>query len=183
MAPVRASIRSATASACSRSMRPLTTARRLNSPGSAGRAPAATHAANTDAGTTRPPCVHSSSTSSPVYELGAGKNVASASSSCTPSTGCLSATRVATRGTSSPAPSALATARAFAPLTRSRASAPRPSAVATATIVSSPPASSNALRGEAGSASSYEFGVMSEIVDGVARRAAGNRTATATATD
>ena len=61
-----ASIRSAVASACSRSIFPLKTARRVNSPGAAGRAPAATSAATAAAGTTRPPCVEISTTFSPV---------------------------------------------------------------------------------------------------------------------
>ena len=61
-----ASIRSAVASACSKSILPLSTARRVNSPGCAGRAPAATSAATAAAGTARPPCVEISTTSSPV---------------------------------------------------------------------------------------------------------------------
>ena len=61
-----ASIKSAVASACSRSIFPFNTARRVNSPGSAGRAPAAASAATASAGTSRPPWVESSTRSSPV---------------------------------------------------------------------------------------------------------------------
>ncbi len=64
-------MRSAIASACRRSSFPLATARRLNSPGSAARAPAAISASNASAGTSDPPCVVSSIVSSPVNERGA----------------------------------------------------------------------------------------------------------------
>src|SRR5262249_48041318 len=61
-----ASIRSAVASACTRSTFRFCRARRVNSPGSAGRAPAATQAATTSPGTSRPPWVAISIWSSPV---------------------------------------------------------------------------------------------------------------------
>ncbi len=72
-ASVEASIRSATLSAWARSRRLLRNARRVNSPGSAGRAPSSTQRASTIESTTGPPWPCSSSTSSPVYERGAGK--------------------------------------------------------------------------------------------------------------
>src|SRR6266705_853946 len=61
-----ASMRSAVASAWSRSILPLRTARRVNSPGVARRAPAVTSAASAAAGTSSPPCVEISTTFSPV---------------------------------------------------------------------------------------------------------------------
>jgi len=59
------------ASACSTSSFPLNTARRVNSPGSATRAPRAMSAATTVVATTRPPCVMISTKSSPVNDAGA----------------------------------------------------------------------------------------------------------------
>ena len=144
MAAVRASIRSATASACTRSIRPFNTARRVNSPGEADRAPAATHAASTSVGTTCPPCVEISTTSSPVYERGAAYHVMSASSSGTPFGWC-NITRVARRGCKSDAPRARAMSTARAPDSRITAIAPSPAAVERATIVSSPPGSWRAV--------------------------------------
>ena len=60
------SIRSATASACSRSSLPLRYARRVNSPGAAARAPAARSASSTLRGVSTPPWVEISTVSSPV---------------------------------------------------------------------------------------------------------------------
>jgi len=78
------SIRSPIASACTRSSLPFSTARRVNSPGSATRAPDATRAARTSVGTTTPPCVAISTTSSPVNDAGARNVVTRASSSTSP---------------------------------------------------------------------------------------------------
>ena len=61
-----ASIRSPTASACTRSSLPWSTARRVNSPGAAGRAPAAWSAVSSRAGASSPPWQESSTRSSPV---------------------------------------------------------------------------------------------------------------------
>ena len=63
---VVASIRSATASACARSSLPSRKARRVNSPGSARRAPASRQAPSTACITIGPPWPCSSSTASPV---------------------------------------------------------------------------------------------------------------------
>ncbi len=68
-----ASIRSATASAWARSSLPSRKARRVNSPGSARRAPASRHTPSSARMTTGPPWPCNSSTASPVYECGAGK--------------------------------------------------------------------------------------------------------------
>ena len=89
-ASVLASIKSATASACARSSLSLRKARSVNSPGRAMRKPASSGApvlgssaapasrqrASSSCSTTGPPCACSSSTSSPVYECGAGKKSA-----------------------------------------------------------------------------------------------------------
>ncbi|MCY1286884.1 hypothetical protein D9M69_369840 [compost metagenome] len=76
-ASVLASIRSATASAWARSSLSLRKARRVNSPGSARRrpmlSPACRQRVSSICITTGPPWPCNSSTSSPVYELGAGK--------------------------------------------------------------------------------------------------------------
>src|SRR5258708_2277183 len=65
-ASVAASIRSATPSACARSSLSFRKARRVNSPGSARRAPSSTHRLKIICSTTGPPWPCSSSTSSPV---------------------------------------------------------------------------------------------------------------------
>ncbi len=72
---VTASIRSATASACARSSRPFRYARSVNSPGSASRAPRAIAASTMPRRITGLPCALISTTSSPVYDAGAGKPV------------------------------------------------------------------------------------------------------------
>jgi hypothetical protein len=77
---VCASIRSRTASACVRSSRPARKARWVNSPGSARRAPSSSARRNRSSSTTGEPCAAISTRSSDVYELGAAKNVTSASS-------------------------------------------------------------------------------------------------------
>ena len=69
--------RSWTASACTRSRRPRRKARNVNSPGSASRAPAEVAAATICLRITGLPCPLISMTSSPVYERGPGKYVAS----------------------------------------------------------------------------------------------------------
>ena len=89
-ASVLASIRSATASACARSSLSLRKARSVNSPGRARRNPgsrgpslsrslsaaASRQRASSSCITIGPPCACNSSTSSPVYECGAGKRIA-----------------------------------------------------------------------------------------------------------
>ena len=65
----RAPISAATDSARVRSIRPASNARRVNSPGSAMRAPAASTASSSRCITSGPPCPCSSATSSPVYDL------------------------------------------------------------------------------------------------------------------
>jgi hypothetical protein len=72
-AAVEASMRSATLSAWARSSLPLRKARRVNSPGSARRAPSSRQRASSICMTTGPPWPWSSMTSSPVKEWGAGK--------------------------------------------------------------------------------------------------------------
>ena len=96
-ASVLASIRSAIASPCARSILSLRKARSENSPGSARRrcasvgwpsgcgcAAASRQRASSSCNTTGPPCACSSSTSSPVKEWGAGKYSASPWSIATP---------------------------------------------------------------------------------------------------
>ena len=78
-------IKSATASAWAKSIWPLRKARSLNSPGRARRAPAASTAFNSICITTGPPWPCSSTTSSPVKELGAAKCRPTPSSSSSPS--------------------------------------------------------------------------------------------------
>jgi len=70
-AAVVASMRSATASACARSSLSFKNARRVNSPGSASRAPSCMQRPSRSRRTTGLPCACSSSTSSPVYDAGA----------------------------------------------------------------------------------------------------------------
>src|SRR6185369_14573656 len=130
-----ASIRSATASACARSSLPFRNARRVNSPGSARRAPASSTARSTSWVTTGPPWPCSSSTASPVYECGAGKYSAMPSSRRSPfasaktdNVACLAAgsrpsTAAAMRGTAGPE-------------TLTMPMPPRPAGVATAATVS-----------------------------------------------
>ena len=76
-----AAIISATASACVRSMRPLEKARRVNSPGSAMRAPAATSSRSSSDWMYVEPCTAISTTSSPVKLCGERNMVATAWSS------------------------------------------------------------------------------------------------------
>ena len=69
---VSASTRSSSPSTCVRSSRPPSNARRVNSPGAAGRHPGTrASAASTAPTTARPPCTCSSRTSSVVNERGA----------------------------------------------------------------------------------------------------------------
>ena len=67
---VFACIKSATASACDKSILPLRKARFVNSPGSARTVPFFTISPSTFWVTNTPPCDETSATSSPVYELG-----------------------------------------------------------------------------------------------------------------
>ena len=66
-----AAIKSITASAWLKSIRPFRNARRVNSPGCAKRAPEDRHSASTFCATQPPPCSWNSTTSSRVYDLGA----------------------------------------------------------------------------------------------------------------
>ncbi len=131
------SIRSPTPSACSTSSFPFATARRVNSPGSASRAPAESRAPSARAGTSSPPCTLSSTISSPVYDFGAAYTIATGRSITFPLSGSLSVTRRATRGSSGHGRiTRAATACASGPLSRITASAERPAGVARAAMVS-----------------------------------------------
>ena len=124
------------ASACSKSSLPFRTARRVNSPGSAWRAPARIAAASTDVGARYPPWVVISRRSSPVNEAGATKRVAITSSSSEPSLGSTTCVRIAclaTRGAGRRRRSAISATSG--PESRTIASAPRPGAVAIAAMV------------------------------------------------
>src|SRR5581483_7047555 len=135
-------------SACKRSIFPFDTARRVNSPGSASRAPAASSAAKANAGTSWPPCKLNSTRSSPVYECGPVYTVTTPRSTGAPVRGSRKVDRYARRGVGrhgSRTDAAMACAEG--PLTRSTASAPRPGGVATATIVSSAPGSGSTCAG------------------------------------
>ena len=79
-----ASMRSATLSACAKSILSFKKARWVNSPGLAIRAPSRKQRFNTLFNTTGPPCPCNSSTSSPVYEFGSGKYRATPSSIISP---------------------------------------------------------------------------------------------------
>ena len=81
-------IRSLTASAWVRSMRPARNARWVNSPGSASRAPPAQHCRTRYSSSTGAPCAAISTTSSPVYEFGAANSVTTASSNTRSSVSC-----------------------------------------------------------------------------------------------
>ena len=82
---VREWIKSATASACARSMRPLRKARRVNSPGSASRAPFASTVSRTIFAARIPPWQVISTTSSRVKVRGARMTASRASSTVCPS--------------------------------------------------------------------------------------------------
>ena len=81
---VREWIRSATASACARSMRPLRKARRVNSPGSARRAPLSSTVSSTALAGSSPPWQVISTTSSRVKVRGARITASSTSSTFRP---------------------------------------------------------------------------------------------------
>ncbi len=132
---VAASIRSATASAWARSSLPLRKARRLNSPGSASRAPRSRQRASSICMTTGPPWPCSSSTSSPVKECGPGKNSNIPLSTAAPSAALKSAS-VAWRGLGVLPVSAKAKGSKLLPEMRITPTPPRPGAVAMAAMVS-----------------------------------------------
>ena len=139
---VCASIKSRTASACVRSIRPARNARCVNSPGSASRAPEASARRSNRSSTTGEPCAAISTRSSAVYELGAANHVTTASSmradSSSPSrSSSTSARRVraCSRGWRRRT-SFCAIEAASGPLSRTMPIPPRPGGVEIAAIVS-----------------------------------------------
>src|SRR5258706_1255176 len=122
-----------------RSRLPLRNARSVNSPGSASRAPAAIARPSTACSTTGLPWPVISTTCSPVYECGAGKNVATTSSSADALSTRCTRVNVACRGCSASPRSRNSPARLSArgPLSLTTPNAPRPGGVAIATMVSS----------------------------------------------
>ncbi len=138
-AVLRACMRSATASACARSSLPARKARWVNSPGSASLAPASRMARRTACGAALPPCVVSSTTSSPVALVGPRKTVATAWSTRSPLASVTQPTCAVWVGASASLAlvnrlAAMLSARS--PLMRTTARALSPLAVASAAMVS-----------------------------------------------
>src|SRR3954471_6326520 len=124
------------ASACTRLMRPFRYARKVNSPGFASRAPAAIVARTMASRMTGLPCAEISTTSSPVYERGAGNTVTMASSITPPCSSTIRAS-VACRASNGRPARREAIGVAEGPLILTTPSPPRPGGVAIATMVSS----------------------------------------------
>ncbi len=106
----------------------------MNSPGGAGRAPAATNAATASAGTSNPPWVNTSTMSSPVYERGAAYQATSGSSIKSPAAVTRLARRMVRAASGNGRRQRAATSRTPVPDNRITATAERPGGVARATI-------------------------------------------------
>ena len=127
------------ASAWTMSSFPRRYARLVNSPASAGRAPARTQASTMAAGVSHPPWQLISTTSSPVKLAGASYRITTVRSRIDPSSGSTSSRSTATRAAgraSSGRESAWRMGAASGPDNRTMATAPTPGGVACATMVS-----------------------------------------------
>ena len=136
-ASVSAAIRSTRPSTSLRSSLPLSKARRVNSPASAGRRPGSAASASSAAAiTARPPCRCSSAMSSPVKLRGPGSHSTRPRSMAAPERGSLSRAKAARRSGGRGPASASSAAPASGPETRTTATPARPGALESAKIVS-----------------------------------------------
>ena len=132
-----AAIRSATASAWTRSSLPLRKARWLNSPGPAWRAPSSQQRSTSRRSSTGLPWACSSTTSSPVKLCGPG-NASTRPSSITSPAASVKVARRARRGSSDCPHRCRAICKACGPDSRTMPTPPAPGAVAIAAMVSLP---------------------------------------------